>query len=38
MSTAIGLWVSANDMEKPKWKQKERTSSGGDGVHSAAKI
>ena len=38
MSTAIGLWVSANDMEKPKWKQEERTSSGGDGVHSAAKI
>ena len=38
MSTAIGLWVSLCDMEKPYWKKKEKTSGGGDGVHSVAKI
>ena len=38
MSTAIGLWVSANDMDKPQWKKKEKTRSGGDGVYTAAKI
>ena len=38
MSTAIGLWVSLCDMEKPYWKKKEKPSGGGDGVHTVAKI
>jgi len=38
MSTGIGLWVSANDMDSPRWKPKEKHSSGSDGVHTAAKI
>ena len=38
MSTAIGLWVSANDMEKPRWKPKKTVVHHSDGVHSEAKI
>ena len=38
MSTAIGLWVSANDMDKPRWKPKKETVIHTDGVHSEAKI
>ena len=38
MSTAIGLYVSLCDMEKPAWKKKVKESSGYDGVHSVAKI
>ncbi len=39
MSTAIGLWVSSSDMEKPKWRTqnhaRQRTS---DHVHTEAAI
>lgn len=39
MSTAIGLWVSLCDMEKPRWKQEKRLNTRhSDGVHTAAKI
>lgn len=38
MSTAIGLFVSLTDMEKPYWKKKEKIYKGGDGVHTVAKI
>lgn len=38
MSTAIGLWVSANDMEKPRWAPKKSDTPKGDRVHSMAKF
>ena len=39
MSTAIGLWVSLCDMEKPRWKQEKRLNTRhSDGVHTVAKI
>lgn len=39
MSTAIGLWVSSSDMEKPKWRtQNTSLRRTGDHVHTEASI
>lgn len=36
MSTAIALWVSTNDMEKPKWKTVRMERPHSDGVYTEA--
>lgn len=38
MSTAIGLWVAMNEMERPKWRTDDKLQKTADGVHTEASI